>query len=228
MVDETEEPPAQFTWHGEPDLATVETCCGEPTHSVHTIDHPIFSSLLPKTKGKLVQYRSEDKLFDESNWTTWKSFQPGNPQYSVTVTFKDPIEFRELRVVPNPIPFGVSWYNKDLQGLCVYLDDVEIECTPDDFELPSEPKPSEYGKNGIDSEVYVHDLAMWEKKRGNFVISFESDGLVGKKVTLVTRVGSEASFGDLKILYDAVEPVQTDSLGKYSRQHRLIEPEIDH
>ena len=71
-----------------------------------------MAKILPKTNNKLIMERTPDKLFDGSYWTTWKSYQPGNPQYSVTVEFQENIVFRELRLVPDPIPFGTWWYNK--------------------------------------------------------------------------------------------------------------------
>ena len=127
--------------------------------------------------------RTPDKLFDGSYWTTWKSYQPGNPQYSVTVEFQENIVFRELRLVPDPIPFGTWWYNKgstmkivkdnlklrlktifsfhyqlikfsELRGLCVYVDDKEVDCTPDNFSLPLEPEEWNYQKNDQTSPEY--------------------------------------------------------------------------
>jgi len=168
--------------------------------------------------------RTPDKLFDGSYWTTWKSYQPGNPQYSVTVEFQENIVFRELRLVPDPIPFGTWWYNKELRGLCVYVDDMEVDCTPDNFSLPLEPEEWNYQKNDQTSPEYHRDHAQWESFRDDFFLSFKTsipDGIVGKTITLKTAVGAEASYGDLKILFDKTS--ESKFSGKYSKFHTKFE-----
>ena len=213
----------QFTWHGDEDVATYSTCCGEPYYSSHTPDHPIYSAILPLLDNHLTLQRTPNMMFDDYIWTTWKSYQPGNPQYSVTVKFNEPIVFRELRLVPNPIPFGVWWYNKELQGICVFVDDVKVDCTPDDFSLPAEPEEYNYHKNQL---AYKRDHNKWEEMRQKYFYSFKTSGLTGSTIKLMTKVGSEASYGDLKIMYDATS--KSDLAGKYSPQHRLIQDEPDH
>jgi len=173
--------------------------------------------------------RTPNMMFDDYVWTTWKSYQPGNPQYSITVTFNEPIVFRELKLVPNPIPFGVWWYNKELQGICVFVDGVKVDCTPDNFSLPAEPEEYNYGGSaGKNSPAYKKDHAKWEEMRQKYYFTFNKDGagFTGKTVTLKTRVGAEASYGDLKIMYDNTS--KSDLQGKYSTQHRLIESSPDH
>jgi len=195
----------EFTWHGDQSIATYETCCGEPySSSFHGTDDT---------------NRSAAMMFDDSIWTSWKSYQPGNPQYSVTVQFNRPIVFRELRVVPNPVPFGIWWYNKQLQGVCVYVDEVQVDCTDADFELPAEPQEFDY--NGKKDSAFIADHARWEALRDQFYLSFTTDdpaGITGKTVKIVTKMGQEASYGDLKVLYD----------GSGIQSYRLIQPEPDH
>lgn len=217
-------PEPQFVWHGESEVARYETCCGEPEMTAHTPDHPIYGQILPLKNHQLVQRRTSNHLFDDYIWTTWKSYQPGNPKYSVTVNFKEPIMFRELRLVPNPIPFGTWWYNKELSGICVIADGVKVVCTPDNFKLPAEPEEWNYpaGTHRANAE-YTRDHDKWDKLRKEFYISFKSDGIEGIRATeirLETREGAEAQYGDLKILFDKCD--DSHLVGKYSSLHKTF------
>merc|ERR1712025_173271 len=132
--------------------------------------------------------------------------------------------FPRAEARPGSHSFWNLWYNKELRGLCVYVDDMEVDCTPDNFSLPLEPEEWNYQKNDQTSPEYHRDRAQWESFRDDFFLSFKTsipDGIVGKTITLKTAVGAEASYGDLKILFDKTS--ESKFSGKYSKFHTKFE-----